>query len=115
MYRIAIASSDGEQVDLHFGQAPSFLIYEIRADGVEFIEDRPVILHPEEEAHSEKNLHNRMELLHDCAAVFVLKIGMRSARFLYAHGIKSFEVTYALHHIFRTLMNNLKRGRVRIL
>ncbi len=32
-YRIALASSDGAHVDLHFGEAASFLIYEVSDDG----------------------------------------------------------------------------------
>lgn len=32
-YLIAVATSDGSKIDLHFGQAESYLVYE--ADGIE--------------------------------------------------------------------------------
>ncbi len=115
MYRIAIASSNGENVDLHFAQAESFLIYEITKDGVDFIDDRPVVLPEKEHVHNEENMDAVIELLNDCVAVFVLKIGMRSSRQLYARGLKSFEVSYPLHHIFRTLVDNLQRGKIKVL
>jgi len=115
MYRIAIASSDGENIDLHFGQAPSFLIYEIREDGTQFVEDREVVLPEKDNVHTGKNIEAIIELLDDCSAVFILRIGMQSARHLYAKGIKYFEVNYPLNHIFNTLIDNMRRGRVKIL
>ena len=42
-YKVAIASTDGINVDAHFGGASSFLIYEVNADGsYENIEERIV-------------------------------------------------------------------------
>ena len=38
--RVAIASSDGINIDLHFGQAKSFLIYELKAGKFELTEKR---------------------------------------------------------------------------
>ena len=40
--KVAIASSDGLNVDLHFGQAKSFLIYELKGSKFGFIEKREV-------------------------------------------------------------------------
>lgn len=40
--KVAIASSDGLNVDLHFGQAKSFLIYELKGSKFCFIEKREV-------------------------------------------------------------------------
>ncbi len=40
--KVAIASSDGLNVDLHFGQAKSFLIYELKGSKFVFIEKREV-------------------------------------------------------------------------
>lgn len=48
-YRIAVASTDGEHIDTHFGHADHFLIYEVYEEGdeghapgdVEELEDRP--------------------------------------------------------------------------
>ena len=38
--KVAIASSDGINIDLHFGQAESFLIYELKAGKFELTEKR---------------------------------------------------------------------------
>ena len=40
--KVAIASSDGLNIDLHFGQAKSFLIYELKGKKFELIEKREV-------------------------------------------------------------------------
>ena len=40
--KVAIASSDGLNIDLHFGQAKSFLIYELKDKKFELIEKREV-------------------------------------------------------------------------
>ncbi|MDR1335880.1 MAG: hypothetical protein LBK22_03510 [Tannerella sp.] len=114
-YRIAIASSNGETVDLHFGQATSLLIYETGEDGVRFVDDRTVELIPGEAAHTEENMQRFAEALSDCSAVFVRRIGARSADFLHRNGIRTFEVDFTLHHIFTTLVKNEQRGRVRVL
>ncbi|KAA6300568.1 MAG: FeMo cofactor biosynthesis protein NifB [Candidatus Ordinivivax streblomastigis] len=114
MYRIAIASNNGESINQHFGQARNFLIYEIGAEGVNFIEDREVSPPQGEAAHSEEYLESIVHLLEDCAAIFVLRIGARSAKYLLLHNIKVFEVDFSLHYIFTTLLKNQQRGKVRI-
>jgi predicted Fe-Mo cluster-binding NifX family protein len=115
MYRIAIASSNGETVNMHFGQAKNFLIYEIGGEGASFVEDRCIEDISDEAGHSMINMEKCVELFNDCTAIFVLKIGMRSSRYLYEHGIKSFEVSFPLNHIFRTLIKNEQQGRIEIL
>ncbi|MDR1524935.1 MAG: hypothetical protein LBS79_06735 [Tannerella sp.] len=114
-YRIAIASSNGETVNQHFGQATSLLVYEIGEDGVRFVGDRTVELIPGEAAHTEGNMQRFAEALHDCSAIFVRRIGARSAGYLHRLHIRTFEVDFTLHHIFATLVKNRQRGRVRLL
>lgn len=113
-YRIAIASSNGESVNQHFGQTENFLIYEISAEGAVFIEDREVIPASEGE-HSEAGLKRVADELYDCSAVFVLKIGMKASRYLYQLGLKSFQVNYSLNYIFEKLIKNQKDGLVKII
>jgi predicted Fe-Mo cluster-binding NifX family protein len=113
--RIAIASSNGESVDQHFGQADNFLIYDVGDTEVEFVEDRDVSTSFGSSPHSDENLERLAGLLSDCSAVFVLKIGARSYKYLYERGVNSFEVNFSLHHIFKTLLKNKERGRVRLI
>jgi predicted Fe-Mo cluster-binding NifX family protein len=114
-YRIAIASNNGESVNQHFDQANNFLIYEIGEERAHFIEDREVYRDFEEEAHSDENPERVITLLKDCSAVFVLKISMKSSRYLYEHGIKTFEVHFLVNHILKILLKNQQRGIVKIL
>ncbi|MDR3705141.1 MAG: NifB/NifX family molybdenum-iron cluster-binding protein [Paludibacteraceae bacterium] len=113
-YRIAIASSSGEAVDQHFGQAKNFLIYDVLEDKVEFVEDREVRLNTDDAAHSDSNLETLASLLHDCKAVFVLKIGQKATLYLYAKGITSFAVNYSLNRIFTTLLKR-QNGRIKVI
>ena len=48
--KVALASSDKTNIDLHFGQATQFEIYELRGDHFEFLETRNA---PKSEATSE--------------------------------------------------------------
>ena len=48
--KVALASSDKTNIDLHFGQATQFEIYELRGDHFEFLETREP---PKSEATSE--------------------------------------------------------------
>jgi nitrogen fixation protein NifX len=114
MYRIAIASSDGESVNQHFGQARNLLIYEISDEGVEFIEDRAINLFADEAAHTERNMTVFANTLNDCSAVFVRRIGAQSAKFLHEHNIRTFEVNFSLNHVISTLLRHQKNGRVRL-
>ncbi|GHT32411.1 dinitrogenase iron-molybdenum cofactor biosynthesis protein [Bacteroidia bacterium] len=110
MYRIAIASNNGESVNQHFGQAENFLIYEISDEGeIEFIDDRAVGANnhspsPQQVADS----------IADCRAVFVLRIGQQSSRIVRERGITPFEVDFPLHKIFETLKRQQQRGRVKL-
>ncbi|MDR1583327.1 MAG: hypothetical protein LBS55_08750 [Prevotellaceae bacterium] len=114
MYRIAIASSDGESVNQHFGQARNLLIYEISDTGVEFIEDREIKLLPDEAAHTDRNMNIFAEALNDCSAVFVRRVGAQSAKFLHERNIRTFEVDFTLNHIVTTLIKHQSKGRVRL-
>lgn len=49
-YKIAAASSDGQQIDLHFGHAEMFYIFEVQQDGTYvLLERREVPIQQEEE------------------------------------------------------------------
>lgn len=113
-YKIAIASSNGESVNQHFGQAENFLIYEITKEKVHFIVDRHVEKASEGTEHSEEGLIRLADQLQDCKAVFVSKIGMKASRYLYQRNIKSFQVDFTLHYIFTTLLANEQKGKVNI-
>lgn len=53
-YLIAVGSSDGKQVDLHFGSAAEFFIYEIEGEDIRLKEKRQIEKQEEDSsAHSD--------------------------------------------------------------
>ncbi len=61
--RIAVASTDGENIDLHFAQAHQFYIYDISDRHARFVEVR----HGARTAvHDEQAFERTLQLLHDC-------------------------------------------------
>jgi nitrogen fixation protein NifX len=113
-YKIAIASSDGQTVDQHFGQAVNFLIYEVSNGKIEFVEDRDVNAGIPANSTPDTRILQVINLLSDCKIVFASKIGERVVRDLYANGIKSFAVNFSLNEIF-TIIIKRQSSRVRII
>ena len=109
-YKIAVASSDGKQVDLHFGGASFFYIYDVSGDGT-FSEAGRRDCSPAVDAPgwaggtcggggccSGKGCGNggpsgRVELLSDVRAVVAAKIGFNVTKQLEKKAISSFDVT----------------------
>lgn len=113
-YKIAIASSNGESVNQHFGQSKNFLIYQISKDGVIFLEDRSVA-HEASDSRHDDQLPYLADQIQDCNAIFVLKIGMKASRYLYQRNIKSFQVNYSLNYILETLLKNERERNIKII
>jgi len=85
--RIAVASSDGKNVDLHFGKARNFLIYDFDGEKAEYMENREVIIDPEEKHQWTKSL----EVIKDCEVVICVQAGMKGKFGLEKAGIKLVE------------------------
>lgn len=112
-YKIAVASSDGQQVDLHFGGAKVFTIYEVDEDGYREVEKREV---PKEEQETQQagcqsgcasgcgqgngsghgcgggETSKTVELLSDCRCIVCLKIGHKILKQLERKAITAFDV-----------------------
>lgn len=89
--RVAVASRDGVVVHQHFGRATHFQIYEI--DGGEFKhigvrENQPSCSPGEDPVDPHKDV---VDLLSDCRAVLVARIGPCAAQALKAKGIEYWE------------------------
>lgn len=71
--RIAVASSDGKNVDLHFSACDHFLIFELQDGLVEFLElwEKPNTIIKE---HSDR-WRSACALLEDCDMILCAKIG----------------------------------------
>ena len=115
-YKIAIASSDGINVDIHFGAAQSFLIYAVEDDGT-FSEQEKRNVPETAESSNAANSSNggcgnggagchgngggcgqgagispKVELICDCRCVVAAKIGFNVIKQLERKAIASFDV-----------------------
>jgi predicted Fe-Mo cluster-binding NifX family protein len=87
--KIAVASSDGERVDQHFGQAQHFLIFQMGKSGLEFVELREKSKNPIYD--HEYRWKRGLEILKDCKVVFCRRIGDEPRQKLLENGIEVVE------------------------
>jgi predicted Fe-Mo cluster-binding NifX family protein len=85
--RIALASSDGINVNLHFGKAFKFSIYELEGNKPNFLETREVEKNTEEKHQWDKSL----KIIRDCEVVICVQAGMKARLGLKKTGIKLVE------------------------
>ena len=99
-YKIAIASSDGEQIDLGFGQCDSFTVLEVADDGsiletsLRSMGDIPEesIRHEYENLACGGKVLYKVEQLVDCDAVLCKEIGFQARKNLNSRGISVFDI-----------------------
>jgi predicted Fe-Mo cluster-binding NifX family protein len=90
-YRAAFASSDGKNVDLHFGKCSRFTIAEIDGTGnYRIVEERPTLALCEA-GDSDESMDAIVDAFSDCSYVVVVRIGRWPYAALYAKGIESVE------------------------
>lgn len=103
--KIAVASTDGKLVDLHFGDANRFLIYNIEEDEGKFHEIRektPIPLNN----HQERWVAS-IDLINDCKAVLCNKIGNEPTIELRKLGIKPIELNCEVKDAVRECSKHL--------
>jgi len=94
--RIALASEDGQFVQQHFGRARQFLICELEgteATVVEVRQNTPACGSAGLDGdlgHGEDQMERTVELVADCAAVVVARIGPGAIERLAARGVRAF-------------------------
>ncbi len=98
--KIAFATTDGVNVNEHFGRAGMFAVYEVTAEGFTFIEDRKFAegrdaeiertreMGPEHEAL----VQAKVDRLSDCKLIYMQQIGGPSAARLSRSGIMPMKV-----------------------
>ena len=92
--KVAVTSKQGKLVNLHFGHATEFLIYEIAGTAISLTETRQVDKYClgmdecEEEQSRRKAL---IDTIADCDAVLTMRIGYHAQQKLLEHGIVSVE------------------------
>ncbi len=88
--KIAIASSDGQNVNEHFGRARSFDVYHLGDNGQTFIERREVNPVCNEHTHDDDRLFRTADALSDCRGVVAAQIGSGAIDALLTHRIMAF-------------------------
>jgi len=88
--RVAVASGQGQKVDLHFGHADQFLVFDITAGPAEFLEARHVES-GEEDFEGLEDLDAVVDLLSDCQVVVSCRVGPHARARLDARGIRAVE------------------------
>ena len=85
--RVAVASRRGERIDLHFGAAEEFMVFDVTAEGAALIERRDIASHALPEDETERNTVCRM--LADCKVLLVEKVGPKPQEMLARVGIEA--------------------------
>lgn len=89
---IAAASSDGKNVDLHFGKSADFYIYSVDGDNASFTEHRHIEPACNGGGHDAGRIEAVVSALKDCEYLLVAKIGPGAERIARAYGIEPFEI-----------------------
>ncbi|GAB4295420.1 MAG: nitrogen fixation protein NifX [Desulfuromonadia bacterium] len=82
--KIAFTTTDGEMIDLHFGQTSHFQIWEVGADHARY---RETVSVPEGDDDEEDRIVRRAEALAGCSIVYTVAIGGPAAAKLVARRI----------------------------
>jgi len=98
--KIAFATTDGTNVDEHFGRAGSFAVYDLSRTGYQFSElrkfadgiDQAVVGSREQGARHDEAVQDKVDRLADCKIVFMTEIGGPSAARLVKKGIMPMKV-----------------------
>jgi nitrogen fixation protein NifB len=73
--RVAVASTDGRVIDMHFGHVEAFRVYRVDVTGVHFLESRDVEHYCQGGYGDEDKREVILRALADCSALFVARAG----------------------------------------
>ncbi len=88
--RIAFASTDGAYIDQHFGSARIFQVFDIVGSSYDLVDTRRT--EPSCGGHC-GGFDALLEILEDCSAVFVTRIGQGAADYVIRKGKRVFEAS----------------------
>lgn len=92
-YKVAIASTDGETVNQHYGRATKFYIYSIDDEvGYDLIEERSVEPVCQENSHEISKMEQSVKNFIDCRYIVVSRLGTAASSALSAAGITAMEL-----------------------
>ena len=89
--KVAFATQDMQRVDAHFGWAKNIAVYEVRADGYNFVESFTFEGDLKEDGDEDK-LTPKIDAIRDCAILYVAAIGGSAAARVVASKIHPIKV-----------------------
>ena len=98
-YKIAVTSKHGKLVDLHFGHATEFLVYQGSGKMFTLLEKRKTEQYCSgiSDCDSEEGQKSAaLQAIADCDAVLTMRIGFQGQKRLAEHGVKSVEYCYTV-------------------
>ncbi len=102
-FRVAVTSSTRDGlVDLHFGNAPRFLIYEVKGNVFQLVETRDVEL-----KDGKSDLAKAIDLISDCKYVITRRAGPHAVQELKKAGIELIEDYSSIDVAMNKLVHNL--------
>jgi nitrogen fixation protein NifX len=104
--KIAVASSDGKNIDSHFGRACQFLVFLVENDGWRYLETRKNAPACEGQTHDDNRLEATAALLADCQGVIINQIGPSAVDVLISRRILPFAMSGAVDEGLRTVINS---------
>jgi nitrogen fixation protein NifX len=90
--KVAFSTQDLQRVDAHFGWAKNISVYDVRADGYDFIETFTFSGDLKEDGDEDK-LAPKLEAIRDCAILYVAAIGGSGAARVVANKIHPIKVS----------------------
>ena len=92
-YRVAVASTDGESVNIHYGKSNLFYIYYVDDEtGYDLVEKRSVTPVCQDGSHVKSAMEESVKLFEDCKYVVASRIGPGAAQALTSAGLISMEL-----------------------
>ncbi|WP_160692755.1 nitrogenase cofactor biosynthesis protein NifB [Clostridium sp. C2-6-12] len=95
VYKFAISSKSGINIDQHFGHASEFYIYDYANGAIQFAEKRSVEKYcngVQECGEQEENIKKILNTINDCDAVLAFKIGAEPVNKLLKEGIHVYQM-----------------------
>lgn len=89
--KVAFATQDLQRVDAHFGWAKNIAVYDVKADGYDFIETFTFVGDLQEDGDEDK-LAPKLDAIRDCAILYVAAIGGSGAARVVASKIHPIKV-----------------------
>ncbi len=109
-YKVAVASTDGNIIDLHFGHADAFHIYSVSEQGSVLIESRSVKKYCAGPAECSEDKMDTLEAVSDCDAIISKVIGLSPKNKLEEMGVKVFSMVDTVDSGLKNVYSVLSQG-----